>query len=182
MGRKSGNRFSGKCMRNQRNPDAFDSTAANHGLAETLACGGGASDLRQNRRPAVSPACSKPAAMAWEARWAGCSGPATRAFRCCSSVVEHSIGNGEVDSSILSSSTSLRCKPLQAAPKLSFPSPRRSAAQPGMTNSACLPRRGPTGPREGEPSRGSAFQEAGFPSPRRSAAQPGMTNSACLPR
>jgi hypothetical protein len=27
--------------------------------------------------------------------------------RCCSSVVEHSIGNGEVDSSILSSSTRL---------------------------------------------------------------------------
>ncbi len=27
------------------------------------------------------------------------------ARRCCSSVVEHSIGNGEVDSSILSSST-----------------------------------------------------------------------------
>jgi hypothetical protein len=30
--------------------------------------------------------------------------------RCCSSVVEHSIGNGEVDSSILSSSTTFRSK------------------------------------------------------------------------
>ncbi len=46
--------------------------------------------------------------------------PLTAQARCCSSVVEHSLGKGEVDSSILSSST-IRIKRLAPSPQWGYP-------------------------------------------------------------
>ena len=64
-----------------------------------------------------------------------------RRFRCCSSVVEHSLGKGEVESSIPSSSTTL-FKRLRAASGQAYPAvaSARHGSRPAVAD------RGATGP------------------------------------